>query len=118
MALSKLLHIFFIRHIPSIVYAKMQLSRLLTFFLRQKNRPIYQRALQILIELQKKLQPGSIMCDFEKAIRGNVKGCYFHPPFPVHMAPYSRAKSITDIQRKLGVTIKDENIVCSCFCTT
>ena len=65
MVLSKSLHIFFNRYIPSIVYAKMQLFRCLTFMI-QKNRPTYQRALQFLIEKQYELRPGSIMCDFEK----------------------------------------------------
>ena len=41
----------------------MQLFR----WLRQKNRPTYQRALQIIIEQQEELHPRSIMCDFEKA---------------------------------------------------
>ena len=87
MALSKSVHIFFIRYIPSIVYANMKLFRWHTFLLRQKDRPTYQRALQILIEQQEELQPGS-MCDFEKAFhqaledvfgeKGNIKGCYFH----------------------------------------
>ena len=45
----------------------MQLLRWLTFF-ETKNRPTYQRALQILIEQQKELWPGSIMCDFEKVL--------------------------------------------------
>ena len=58
------------------------------FFLRQKNRLTYQRALQILIEQQEELRPGSIMCDFEKAFHQaledvfgenvNIKRCYFH----------------------------------------
>ena len=33
----------------------------------KKNRPTYQRALQIIIEQQEELGPRSIMCDFEKA---------------------------------------------------
>ena len=58
-------------------------------FLRQRNRPTYQRALQILIEQKEELQLGS-MCDFEKAFQQaledafgenvNIKGCYFHLP--------------------------------------
>ena len=58
------------------------------FFLRQKNRPTYQRALQILTEQQEELRQESIMCDFEKVFHQafedvfgenvNIKGCYFH----------------------------------------
>ena len=56
-------------------------------FLRQKNRPNYQRALQIFIEQLEELCPGSIMCNFEKAFHQaledvfadnvNIKGSYF-----------------------------------------
>ena len=58
------------------------------FFLGQKSRPTYQRALQILIAQQEELRPGSIICDFEKVFHQaledvfgenvNIKGCYFH----------------------------------------
>ena len=55
---------------------------------KKKNRPTYQRALQILIEEQEELRPESIMCDSKKAFHQaledvfgenvNMKGCYYH----------------------------------------
>ena len=68
----------------------MQLFRWFTFLRKKKNknRPTYQRALQILIEEQEELRPESIMCDSEKAFHQaledvfgenvNMKGCYYH----------------------------------------
>ena len=56
-----------------------------------------------------------------------TRGCFWRkrkykrmllPPFPDHMAPYTRAKSSTDVQRYWGVTTKVENVGCSCICTT
>ena len=58
------------------------------FFLRQKNRVTYQRALEVLFGAESNLLPGSVLRDFEKTFHFvlqdvfreniNVKGCYFY----------------------------------------